>query len=273
LADRSSQRDLVRVLLAQLAPVDGDMEANAARLADVVAAHPSADIAAFPELFLTGYTAGTQASFALAVDDPIVDRVREAAAGARTAIVVGLAERGEDGAVHNAALCVDRDGVVAAVHRKTHLFGPAEAQCFVAGERLHVVELAGRRVAPLICFEMEFPEPARAVAGAGAELIVSIAANMAPYGHDHDLASRARALDNRTPHAYVNRVGCEPGLSFVGGSQIVDAGGHLLASAGTGEAIVVRDVALGHDAAGDVDYLRQVRPPLPVGDGRPVLRA
>jgi predicted amidohydrolase len=257
-------RQALRVLLAQVAPVDGDVEGNARRLADVVLAHPSAELAVFPELFLTGYAAGTTAPLARGLDDPLVERVRATAAEAGTAIVAGFAERAADGAIHNAALCVDRDGTVAGVHRKTHLFGEGEVRSFVAGEQLHVLELAGRRIAPLICFEIEFPEPARAVARAGAELIVTIAANMAPYRHDHDLASRARALDNRTPHVYVNRVGAEAGLSFVGGSQVVDAGGRLLASAGAGEAIVVRDVPTAHAAAGDTDYLRHLRPGLAV---------
>jgi predicted amidohydrolase len=257
----------LRVLLAQLAPAGGAVDANVSRLEDIVRAHPSADLAVFPELFLTGYTAGTTAPLSRGLDDPVVERVRAAALECGTAIIAGFAERGAGDAIHNAALCVDHDGALAAVHRKTYLFGEGERRSFVAGEHLHVIELAGRRIAPLICFEIEFPEPARAVAQAGAELLVTIAANMAPYGHDHDLASRARALDNRTPHAYVNRVGDEAGLTFVGGSQIVDADGRLLASAGTGETIIVRDVALSPAQVGDTDYLRRLQPQLTVAHG------
>ncbi len=252
------------MLLAQLAPAPGDVEANATRLEDVVRAHPSVELAVFPELFLTGYAVDTAAALARTASDPLVERVRAVAADAGTAVIVGFTEAGLHGAVHNAALCIDRDGTLAAVHRKTQLFGADEQRAFRAGDQLQVVELAGRRIAPLICFEIEFPEPARAVARAGAELIVTIAANMAPYAHDHDLASRARALDNRTPHVYVNRVGRDAGLTFVGGSQIVDVAGRLVASAGTGEAIVVRDVVPGRGGEGDIDYLRHVRPTLPV---------
>lgn len=256
----------LRVLLAQLAPIDGDPEANVGRLARVVTAHPDVDLAVFPELFLTGYAAGTTAAQGRQLGDPLLARVFEAAAAAETAVVVGFAERGEAGALHNSALCVDRDGSLAGVHRKTHLFGAQEQSCFVAGDRLHVVELLGRRVAPLICFEIEFPEPARTVAGSGAELLVTIAANMAPYRADHDLASRARALDNRIPHVYVNRVGAEAGLEFVGGSQAIDAGGRLLAAAGAGEEIVVREVSLGARQRPEGDYLRQLRPDLTVAE-------
>ena len=49
---------------------------------------------------------------------------------------------------------------------RRYLFG-AEADVFEAGDELVVAELAGRRVGPLICFDMEFPEPARALAARG----------------------------------------------------------------------------------------------------------
>lgn len=258
----------LRVLLAQVAPVDGSIRINLDRLVRIVARHAEADLAVFPELYLTGYTAGSHGEPGLQPDDPLVAQIRQSAAAAETAIVVGFVECGEDGARHNSALCVDRDGSLAGVHRKTYLFGSQEKWSFVAGDRLHVVELAGRRIAPLICFEIEFPEPARAVAQSGAELLVTIAANMAPYRHDQDLASRARALDNRIPHIYVNRVGDEGGLEFVGGSQVLDASGRLLASAEAREQIVVRSVSLARRWHTDVDYLRQLQLCLPVDAGQ-----
>ena len=45
-------------------------------------------------------------------------------------------------------------------------------------------------VGPLICFDIEFPEPARELAAAGAELLVTASANMAPFGPDHEVATR-----------------------------------------------------------------------------------
>ena len=57
------------------------------------------------------------------------------------------------------------------------------------------------------------PEPARALAVAGAELLVTAAANMEPFDGDHALAARARALDNRLPHLYVNRAAARAGCA------------------------------------------------------------
>ncbi len=252
----------MRVLLAQLTPVPGDVERNADQVVRALAARPDADLAVFSELFLTGYDLGTVAGLAIPVTSPALERVREAAHDHGTAVVVGFPER-HPGGVANAAACVDADGSLAGVYRKTHLFG-AEHAAFVAGDELLVVELAGRRVAPLICFDVEFPEPARAVAQAGAELLVTLAANMDPYGPDHAVQVRARAIDNRRPHVYVNRPGTEAGLTFAGASFAVDAGGAVPAGLGREPGTAVADLAFSAAFDDAVDYLAHVRAGLPV---------
>ena len=59
----------------------------------------------------------------------------------------------------------------------------------------------------MICFDVEFPEVARSLAKAGANLLVTVSANMDPFGRDHDVFATARALENGVPHLYVNQVG------------------------------------------------------------------
>jgi predicted amidohydrolase len=253
-----------RVVLAQLAPAAGDPETNLATVAEVISAHPDADLALFPELFASGYRPDRAHADALAAADPAFAVVSLAARQARVAALVGFAERCADGAVANAVACIDRDGSWAGTYRKTHVFGAAERATFVPGDALQIVELADLRVAPLVCFDMEFPEPARALAQAGAQLLATVAANMEPYGPDHELAARARALDNRRPHVYVNRVGAEAGLRFVGGSMACDAAGRVLCALGDDERVACVDVDLAEPAESDVDYLRHVRPDLRV---------
>jgi predicted amidohydrolase len=198
----------MRVLLVQAAPQPGQPAANAESVRAALAADPGADLAVLPELFLTGYDPPTAHERAIGRDHDALELVREAAREAGAAVVVGFAERRPDGALANSVACIDRNGGWAGLYRKTHLFG-REREVFTAGERLLVVELGGRRVGILNCFDVEFPEPARALARAGAELLVTVAANMEPYGPDHALAVRARALDNRLPHVYVNRTGSD----------------------------------------------------------------
>lgn len=254
----------MRVLLAQLRPEPGDVAANARAVAAALAAHAGADVAVFPELFLGGYDPARVGEVAIVEGDPAVAPIRDAARAHGTAVLVGFAERLPGGAVANAVACIDADGEWRATYRKTHLFGGEESRVFVAGDVLRVVGLAGRRVAPLVCFDMEFPEPARALARAGAELLLTLAANMEPYGADHALAARARALDNRLPHVYVNRVGEEAGLRFVGGSLAVAPDGSVLADLGDGPALACVELDLTPASDPDVDYLTRLRTDLSV---------
>jgi predicted amidohydrolase len=247
----------MQAVLAQLAPVPGEPAANAARAAELVAAHAEAELVVLPELFLSGYDLARARETAVNLDGAELATLRAAAQAAGTAVIVGFGEwRGA--AVANALACIDTRGELAAVYRKLCLFG-AEADVFQAGVELVIAELAGRRAGPLICFDMEFPETARALAAAGADLLVTAAANMEPFFGDHVIASQARALDNRLPHLYVNRAGREGGLEFVGGTRALRADGSVVAEAdGRGEAELTTEVA---DAGTDderLDYLAQI---------------
>jgi predicted amidohydrolase len=253
----------VLALLAQLAPAPRDPDANAARVARALRERPDADLAVFPELFLGGYTLARLDELALPADAAPLTAIADAAAATGTAVVVGFAERLTDG-VANAAACFDADGTLAGVYRKTHLFG-AEAEAFTAGDEQLVVPLTGALVAPLICFDIEFPEPARAAVRAGAEVLVTPSANMAPYWADHELASRARALDNRVAHLYANRVGSESGHRFVGGSRAIAPDGAVLVEASEEhEELLVMAVGRPERPDAAVDYLRHARGELPV---------
>ena len=233
----------MRALLAQLASIPGETQANAERAVETLRTHPDVDLAVFPELFLAGYDLSLVPESARAPDSHEVRAIASAAAAASTAVVVGFAERTEDGSLFNSVACIDRDGSLAGVYRKTRLFG-AEPELFEAGDRQRLVRLAGVDVGPLICFDIEFPEPARELAAAGAELLVTASANMAPFGPDHEVASRARALENRLPHLYANGVGEIGGFRLVGGSRSVDPSGGVLAEAGSdAEALLVVPVA------------------------------
>jgi predicted amidohydrolase len=235
----------VRAILVQLASVPGQTQANAGRAVEILSAHPNVDLAVFPELFLGGYDLSLMPQSARSPDSLELQSIAAAAAAASTAVVVGFAERAEDGIFFNSVACIDRDGSLAGIYRKRRLFG-AEPDSFRAGDEHRVVRLAGLDVGPLICFDIEFPEPARELAAAGAELLVTASANMAPFGPDHEVATRARALENRLPHLYTNGVGAIGGLRLVGGSRSVDASGVVLAEAGSDEeALLVVPIAQG----------------------------
>jgi predicted amidohydrolase len=253
----------VEALLCQLASRIGDPAHNAARAADAIRAHPEADIALFPELYLGGYSCRELDRVARTIDDDELLAVRRVAADAGTAVVLGFAERVRGGVANSAAL-IAADGSVVAVYRKTQLFG-GERDAFVAGEELLVVPLAGRLVAPLVCFDIEFPEPARAAALAGAELLVTSSANMEPFYGDHEVAAKARAVENRIPHLYANAVGATDELRFVGGSRAVSPLGEVVVEGSRDrEELILVTVPDRSGVDERVDYLRVLEPPPPV---------
>jgi len=226
----------MKVALAQLAP-EADPRRDGATACSVIRARGDIDLVLFPELFVGGYETDDPGRVAIAADGPVLSAVAEASTEAGCATVIGFTELLDGGRHANSAACVDPAGGTT-VYRKTHLFGPGERAAFTAGDSMRIVRLAGHLVGPQICFDVEFPEPSRMMAGGGAELLATISANMEPYAADHRLAARARALDNRLHHLYVNRVGEQSGHRFTGESCVIDPSGEVLAELGREESVL-----------------------------------
>nr|MBA2714678.1 carbon-nitrogen hydrolase [Rubrobacteraceae bacterium] len=185
----------VNIALAQLSPRLRGTEANIETMREVVSDHPEADLVVFPELYLSGYVLDGIEELAVRPDGPELQSIAVIARENHTSLIFGAPERVENG-LANSAFCVDERGTIAAVYRKVQLFGGDESDAFVAGDELLVVEVCGVKVGLMICFDIEFPEVARALARAGAELLVTISANMEPFGNDHAVFVSARALEN-----------------------------------------------------------------------------
>ncbi|WP_348761641.1 nitrilase-related carbon-nitrogen hydrolase [uncultured Salinisphaera sp.] len=252
-----------RVALIQSRPRLGDIAANTTAIEHSLAAHPDADIMVWPELFLGGYTTTEAATTARAIESPDIRRLAGLARRYDTAMVVGFAEQRET-TIANSALAIDRDGTLAGCYRKTQLFG-AESGVYSPGDALTVVSLSGVTCGLMICFDIEFPEVARALATNGADLLISISANMPPFAADHRLCVQARALENRRPHVYVNQIGQGETFWFTGQSAVADTTGQIVAEhVPDTEAGLVVDVDLSVETEIRPDYLAQRRVPLPV---------
>jgi predicted amidohydrolase len=237
---------VTRLAIHQLAPVFGDVAANRARLTAAVRAAGAA-LSVLPELATTGYDfldRDELARLAEPVPGPTTDALAGACRAAGANAVVGVAERcGE--ALYNSAALVGPGGVEG-VYRKVHLFD-RETQIFDPGpDPFAVLAAGGVRVGLMICFDWLFPEAARALALAGAEVIAHPANLVLPFCQ---AAMITRAIENGVYVATANRVGVEARagreLVFTGGSQIVDPRGRLLAAAGAAdEAMTTADVDL-----------------------------
>lgn len=219
----------LRIALIQMTIEEGDRDANLARIVEQIETlGPQHDLLVFPETCTSGFAsrADVQAC-AEPLEGPLVQRLCELARLHDTSLALGLPLR-EGDALYNGAVLIDPQGV-RLVYRKTHLWGD-DRTIFQAGDELGVCQWRGLTVGLLICFDIEFPEPARALAGMGAQLLLVCNGNMAPFGYVHDTAGCARAQENHVFVALCNRAGQGRLDRFEGGSRVVNPFGKVLGS-------------------------------------------
>ncbi|EXF92166.1 carbon-nitrogen hydrolase [Pseudomonas fluorescens HK44] len=232
----------MRVALYQCPPLPLDVAGNLQRLQKLATEASGADLLVFPEMFLTGYNIGAEAVGALAEaqDGACAQYIASVAKASGIAIVYGYPERAEDGQIYNAVQLIDSRGERLANYRKTHLFGELDHSMFSVGpDEFPLVELNGWKLGFLICYDLEFPENARRLALAGAELILAPTANMIPYDFIADVTVRSRAFENQCYVAYANYCGHEGEIHYCGQSSIAAPDGSRIAQAGLDEALII----------------------------------
>src|SRR5215472_17487735 len=189
-----------RVALCQL-PVSPDPTVNLGRVAEAVAdaKRRSADLAVFPEATQARFGTDLRA-VAEPLDGAFGSGLAEAAKTNGVALVAGVFELAPDGRVYNTAVAYDGAGELVASYRKLHLFdafGHRESEVVAPGSGLVVCTLAGVRAGLEICYDVRFAELSRALAVAGASLLVLPAAWAAgPLKEEHWITLiRARAIE------------------------------------------------------------------------------
>ena len=228
----------IRIACGQFAAVPGDKAANVARMIAYAgqARDEGCELILFPELIVTGYLPVEQVlALVEPVTGPSVQRLAQAARKLRIAIAFGLAELDEArarhsyGARYNSLVVLDRQGSLAALYHKMHLWA-AEREWAEPGNEALAFELDGVRYGGWICYDTRFPELARLSALAGIEAGLVPTAWLGP-GDEWELALRARALDNSIFIAGADIIGPDPALRCYGRSLIVSPKGRVLARA------------------------------------------
>ncbi|WP_039914070.1 carbon-nitrogen hydrolase [Cellvibrio mixtus] len=168
-------------------------------------------------------------------------------------IVASLFEKRGVGLHHNTAVVIERDGTIAGKYRKMHIPddpGYYEKFYFTPGDLgFHPIQTSVGKLGILVCWDQWFPEAARLMAMAGADLLIyPTAIGWSPQEkHDEQrrqreawiTVQRAHAIANGIPVISVNRVGHEPdpaggpGLKFWGSSFIAGPQGEFLYQATT----------------------------------------
>jgi predicted amidohydrolase len=227
----------------QFDPKIGLVRENRVRILSLIdeAAGQGAKLVVFPECALSGYVFDDLDEARMAserVPGPSTDAITTVCKELGVYAVVGMLEDGGD-AIYNSAVLCGPEGLVG-VYRKTHLpFLGVDKLTALGPDPYRVYETRIGRIGMLICYDLRFPEAARCLTLAGAD-IIALPTNW-PQGADSspDFVAQTRAVENRVFLVAVNRAGEECGVRFIGKSQIVDPGGRRLALANTtGETII-----------------------------------
>lgn len=234
----------------------GDLWDNRLRLGEKIrsAATDGAELVVLQELHDGLYFCQTEDvdlfDLAEPIPGPATDFYGQLAQELGVVIVTSLFEKRAPGLYHNTAVVLERDGSIAGVYRKMHIPddpGYYEKFYFTPGDLgFHPIETSVGRLGLLVCWDQWYPEAARLMALAGAELLIYPTA----IGYDDrddreeqkrqrsawQLVMRGHAVANGLPVIAVNRVGREPapggdpeaGITFWGSSFATGPQGEML---------------------------------------------
>lgn len=251
-----------RVACCQLDPTIGDRAGNTeqttAAIDDAVAA--GAQVIVLPELASSGYvfsSAAEASENAETVEGPTLAAWRESTRKHGVTFIGGFCELDPvTGQMFNSCAVLDR-GELVCVYRKLHLWGD-EQQLFSAGQSAApVVHTSSGRLGIAICYDLEFPEVARGLALAGAQLLAFPTnwprSASTPEGERPMLRTlvMATARLNRVFVALCDRTGVERGLTFEGYSVIAGPDGWSIAEPTDPDRVQVLIADCDLEAAGD----------------------
>jgi NAD+ synthase (glutamine-hydrolysing) len=233
----------MRIALAQINPTVGDVDGNAAKIAEWIgnAGAAGADLTIFPELSVPGYPAEDlylKRHFVEANRRAVEELARQVGPG--QTVLVGFAEPvpggGDSRHAYN-SLAVIADGAVRNVYRKNRLPNYSvfdEQRYFIPGTDPMTVEVAGQRVGLTVCEDCWVTgPPAQTEAEQGATLIANPSGSPYHRGKGRErvemFAERSRTYG--TYFAFCNLVGGQDELVFDGQSLVTDPSGELIARA------------------------------------------
>jgi predicted amidohydrolase len=217
---------------------------------------PPGSLVVLPEMFATG--------FSMNVDITVQGDSREGetflrqlAQSLQSTVIGGVVNCAADICRgFNQAVAFGAEGSELLRYTKIHPFGYAgEPEHYDAGRSVEMFDVrepgadinaaaSTWRVAPLVCYDLRFPEVFRLAAAGGATLLVVIA-NWPASRIDHwETLLRARAIENQACVVGVNRTGSDPIARYDGRSAILNAKGHALAVADERTGVITADVDL-----------------------------
>jgi len=251
---------------------EANLEASVAGIRD--AARQGAQLVLLQELHATPYFCQNEdtACFDLAetIPGPATERFAAVARECGVVIVASLFERRAAGLYHNTAVVLEKDGTIAGRYRKMHIPddpGYYEKFYFTPGDLgFEPITTSVGRLGVLVCWDQWFPEAARLMALAGADVLLYPTAigwnpedDQAEQARQRDAwitVQRAHAVANGLPVLACNRTGFEPdpsaqtaGIQFWGSSFVAGPQGEIVAMMEDQAAVLVTDLDLARSEA------------------------
>lgn len=217
---------------ANLAKINGHLETLAAE---------KVSLAVLPEMFSCSFDNENLKEHSKSTKK-IIEQLSAHAREYNMAIAGTLPEE-VGGRIFNTMVFIDGDGKIKGKYRKLHLFRlTGEHLYYAAGNEIIIVDSILGRIGLMTCYDLRFPELARALFRKGAELIVISAQWPEPRKEHWETLIRARAIENQMFMVCSNRTGKEAGLTFPGMSMIADPMGKLIAHAGNDDSCAFSEI-------------------------------
>ena len=217
-----------------------DKAANYAKVLALLraASVPPGTLVLLPEMFACGFSMNVAAvaeEQGGATEQFLANTAREFGVH----LLAGVVTRGAGGRGRNECVTFSPEGKLLARYCKMQPFTlGGETACYEAGARTVVFPCGEIAIAPFICYDLRFPEVARAAAAQRPHLMTFIANWPNTRLHHWWRLLQARAIENQCYVAGVNRIGNDPRFQHSGRTMIVDPHGEILADAENKECVI-----------------------------------
>ena len=230
----------MRIYAVQHDIVWEDKQANFERVASMLekAAPLPGSLIVLPEMFATGFSKNLPKTIEGKGGETEMFLKRMALLY-QCCVMGGLVTNGDDKKGRNEALAISPDGQELARYTKIQTFtADGEHLVHEAGERVMTFQYGGFTIAPLICYDLRFPELARDAVKQGAELLIYIASWPISRAQHWLTLLQARAIENQAWVIGSNRSGRDPSLIYPGRSLVVDPFGLIITDAANRESVL-----------------------------------
>jgi predicted amidohydrolase len=214
------------------------------------------DFVCFPELVTTGYSLNNKwRKYAEEIPGETSEKLSQIASELGAYLVCGVDELDTaTGNIHDSSVLISSNGRLLGVYRKVHLWDQ-ERKYFTRGANFPTFDTKFGKIGMGICYDLEFPEAARALASQGAQILFFPSAQMSPIEKYVDTYVLSRAAENTSFVVFSNRIGNEGQTHFFGHSQIASPECKVLARANRSRSHAIAEV--------DLSILPKIRQKLP----------